>query len=109
MIDIAQEQTRRRLVNDQADVSAHANGPEVRILRLVEAVELHARVGRVHLEIKGRGLDGLLFVTAEFGQAVGEGVGYEEFRCQALGISPSRRLPVGRPTRLTSTFRLAPQ
>ena len=35
-------------------------------------------IGRVHLQVKGRGLDGLLLLAGEFGEAVGEGVGDEE-------------------------------
>ena len=53
--------------------------PEVLVLRLVELVELHARVGRVHLQVEGRGLDGLLLVAGQPGEAVGEGVGDAEF------------------------------
>ena len=40
--------------------------------------KLHARAGRVHLQIEGRRLDGLLLLAGQLGEAVGEGVGDAE-------------------------------
>jgi hypothetical protein len=65
-------------MNDQADVPAHAKGPEVSVLGLVELVKLHPRGGRVHLKIEGRGLHGLLLIAGQPRQAIGEGVGDAE-------------------------------
>jgi hypothetical protein len=42
-------------------------------------VEAHARTGRVQLEVERRCLYGLLLVTGEAREAVGEGVGYAKF------------------------------
>ena len=65
-------------MDDQADVVADPNRPEVFVLCLGKFVKLQARVLRVYLQVKGRGLYGLLLFAGDFGQAVGEGVGYEE-------------------------------
>jgi hypothetical protein len=66
-------------VNDQPDIAADPDRPEVFVLGLVELVELHAGIGRVHLQVKGRGLHGLLLVTGQSGEAVGKRVGDAEF------------------------------
>lgn len=63
---------------DQPEIPTHPHRPKVLILRLVQLVKFHARIGRVHLEIKGRGLHGLLLVAGEAGEAFGKGVGDEE-------------------------------
>ena len=60
MIDVAQQWPARRAMDDDADVSVDANGPEVLVFGFVEAMEAVAGVSRVHLEIEGGGLDGLL-------------------------------------------------
>ena len=65
-------------MDDDPDVRARPHGPEVFIPRLVEAVETHARIRRVHLEVEGRGLNRLLLVAVQAGEAVGEGIGDEE-------------------------------
>lgn len=72
-------ETARRFVNDQSDIGTHAHRPEVLVARLVELVELHSRIGRAHLQIKRRRLDGLLLVTGQPGEAVGERIGDAEF------------------------------
>ncbi|MBE3136450.1 MAG: hypothetical protein IMZ43_03525, partial [Thermoplasmata archaeon] len=41
-------------------------------------VELHSRVLRVHLQVKGHGLYNLLLLASESGKAIGESIGYEE-------------------------------
>ena len=53
--------------------------PEILVLRLVELVEAHARIGRVELQVEGRRLDGLLLVAGQSGEAVGEGIGDAKF------------------------------
>lgn len=45
------------------------------MIQLVEAV---SGVGRVELEVEGGGLDGLLFLTGELGEAIRECVGDSE-------------------------------
>ena len=42
-------------------------------------MKLHARIGRVHLQIKGGGFDGPLLLTGEFGQAVGKSISNAKF------------------------------
>ena len=79
VIDVAEKQACVSPVDDQPDVAADTDRPEVLVLCLVELVELHARVGRVHLQVKGRGLDGLLLLAGQSGEAVGKGVGDAEF------------------------------
>jgi hypothetical protein len=61
MADVAEQQALLRAANNDADVAAKADRPEVLILRPVELVELYSGVGRVHLEVKGRTLRGFLF------------------------------------------------
>ena len=75
MIDVAEHQARCRLVDDQPQIAADTNGPEVRILRLAQPMELHPRAGRIHLQIKRRRLRKLLLLAGEPREAVGEGVG----------------------------------
>ena len=48
------------------------------VLGLFNPVQLHARIGRVLLQVKGSDLDRLLFVGGQAGEAVGEGVGNAE-------------------------------
>ena len=65
-------------MDDDPDVRARPHGPEVFIPRLVEAVEVHARIRRVHLEVESRGLDRLLLLAVQSGEAIREGIGDEE-------------------------------
>lgn len=65
-------------MDNDPDVRARPHGPEVCIPCLVEAVEAHARIRRIHLEVEGRCLDRLLLVAVQAGEAVGEGIGDEE-------------------------------
>lgn len=54
------------------------DGPEVRVSRPAQLVKPHAGVRRIKLKIEGGGLDRLLFLAAQLGEAVGEGVGDAE-------------------------------
>lgn len=65
-------------MDDQSDVAAHANRPEILVPRLVELVKAHAGVSRVELQVERRGFSDLLFLPGQPGEAVGEGVGDEE-------------------------------
>ena len=77
-------------MDDHADVPADSHRPKVRVLRPVELVEAHTRIGRIELEIEGRGFDRLLLLTGQLGQVVGEGVGDAEFHLLCLfGIADS--------------------
>ena len=37
-------------------------------------MKTHSRIGRVHLKVKGRGLDSLLLLASQSGKAVGKSV-----------------------------------
>ena len=78
MVRIAEQQARRASVDDQADVAARPDGPEVRVLGLAQLVKAHARVGGVELEVEGGRLHRLLLLVGQLGQAVGEGIGDAE-------------------------------
>jgi len=80
MVDVAEEERVVGLVNDEPDVGTHSHGPESPIARFVQFVELHPGRGGVQLEIEGGGLDGLLLVTRETGEGVGECIGDAEGR-----------------------------
>ncbi len=47
-------------------------------LALSSLWKLHSRIGRVQLQVKGRGLDGLLLFAGQSGEAVGKCVGDAE-------------------------------
>ena len=79
VIDVAKQETGVGLVNDQADVAAHAHRPEVLVLRLFELVESAVPDGRVQLQVESRRLDRLLLVSGQPGEAVGERVCDPEF------------------------------
>ena len=53
-------------------------------------MELQSRPGRIQLKVKGRGLHGILLVTGELGEAVGEGVGNAEVHIRSR-LGPQRR------------------
>lgn len=40
-------------VNDEPQITADADGPEVRVFRRVQSIELHLRTGGVQLQIEG--------------------------------------------------------
>jgi hypothetical protein len=46
--------------------------PEIFVSDLSELVEAHAGLGRIELQVEGRGLDGLLLVAGQAREAVGE-------------------------------------
>jgi hypothetical protein len=79
MVRITQVQTSVGLMDDDPQILADPNRPEVFVLGLVKLVKLHTRALRVHLQIKCRGLYGLLLLPGEPGEAIGKGVGNPEF------------------------------
>ena len=56
----------------QPDIATDPNRPEVLVLRLIELMETHSRVGRVDLQIEGRRLDGLLLIAGQSSKTVSE-------------------------------------
>ena len=82
MTDVAEQQARIALVNDQPDVAVNPHRPEVLVLRLVELVEAHSGIGGIELQVERRRLDGLLLVAGQSSEAVGEGVGDAEFHAR---------------------------
>ena len=69
-------------MHDQADVAADAHRPEVLVPRVIQLVEAQSGIGRIDLKVERRGLDRLLLVARQAGEAVGEGVGDAEVhRC----------------------------
>ena len=79
VIDVAEQDARTALVNDQPKVASHPDGPEVLVPCLVELVEAHPRIGGVKLQIEGGRLDRLLFLACEACEAVRECVSDQEF------------------------------
>ena len=75
---IAQQKAALGLMDDEANVTADAHGPEVFVLRAVNPVEAHSRIGGIDLKIERGGLDGLLLIAGEAREAVGKRVGYAE-------------------------------
>jgi len=67
MVRITQHQTSVGLVDDDPQILADPNRPEILVLRLAEFVKLQPRVLRVHLQIKGRGLYSLLLLSGQSG------------------------------------------
>ncbi len=65
-------------MDDQPYIPTYTNGPEIGIPRSVQSVKLQSRMRRVHLQIKGSRFPGLLLVSGEFDEAIGEGVGDAE-------------------------------
>ena len=63
MTDIGEQQAAGGLVDDDADVAADADRPEIRVLGIVDAVELKSRPVRLGLKIEYRELDLLLFIA----------------------------------------------
>jgi len=78
MIHITKEETVAGLMDNYPDVTTDPHRPEVFVFSIVELVELHAGISRVHLQVKGRGLYCLLLLTGQFGEAVGKCVSYAE-------------------------------
>ena len=73
-------------MHDQAEIAADPYRPEVRVSRMVELVQLHARVRLVELQIKGGGFDRFLLFAGQPRQALREGVGNAEFHCCILRV-----------------------
>ena len=79
MVDVAEQETARRLVDDEANILIHVDRPEVLVFRPFDLVELQAGPRRVELQVEGGRLDGRLLVPGQPGEAVGECIGDAEF------------------------------
>ena len=62
MIDVGQQETGRGAVDNHPDVRAYADRPEILILGAIKLVERQTGRRRVHLQVEGRGLRGLLLL-----------------------------------------------
>ena len=78
MVDIGEKDARCRPMHDQADVPADPDRPEVPILCPIQLVKRVPGPRRIHLQIEGRGLHGLLLVARQLGEAPGEGISNTE-------------------------------
>src|SRR3972149_2345303 len=78
VIHIAKKETFAGLMDNYPEVTADPHRPEVLVFRIVELVELHARIGRVQLQVKGSSLYCLLLLSGQFGETVGKCVSYPE-------------------------------
>jgi len=67
-------------MDDQPNIFAGANRPEIRIARPVKAMKAQTRARRVQLQIEGRRLHRLLLRPVQPGEAGGECVGDTEFQ-----------------------------
>jgi len=65
-------------MDNYPEITADPHRPEVLVFRIVELVELHARIGRIQLQVKGDGLYCLLLFAGQFGEAVGKCISYAE-------------------------------
>lgn len=65
-------------MDDEANVTTDTHGLKIRVLGLVDPVELQCRMRRVKLEIEDGRFRGLLLVGVELGKAGAEGVGDAE-------------------------------
>ena len=73
MVHVAKQQTTLRLVDDDSNVTAYPDGPEILVFCFIEFVETIAGIGRVDLEIEDRGFDGFLFLARQSGKTVCKG------------------------------------
>ena len=78
MIYVAEKKAGLGAMHDESDVAVNANRPEVLVLRLVEAMEIHSRIGWIELKVKSSRLDDLLLVSRQPGEAIAESVSDEK-------------------------------
>ena len=53
------------LAHDEAQVAAHSHRPKILVARVVELMEAHARIDRVHVQIERSGFSELLLVAGQ--------------------------------------------
>ena len=79
VVDVAEQQAGPGAVDNDAKVAADANGPEVRVFRFVQFVELQAGMRGIQLQIERGHLRRLLFFRGQASQAVRKCVRNSEF------------------------------
>ena len=84
MIDIAQQQTVLRFVNNEPNIPVDPDRPKVAVLCFVQLVKTQSRTGGIHLQIERRRLDRLLLLTGQARQAVSERIGDTKFHRNLL-------------------------
>ena len=65
-------------MDDQADVSARPDRPEILVLRAVESVKRQPGRRRIHLQVEGRRFGSFLFLAGQLREAGGERIGDSE-------------------------------
>jgi hypothetical protein len=108
MVDVTQQQTGGGLVNDQAKVPTRPHRPKIPVTRPLHAMETQTRTDRVQLQIEGRGLDQLLLVTGQTGEAGGKGVGYTKFHDSATSSFSKRTANTREYTRIHASETSSP-
>ncbi len=78
MIDIGNEQAFGRLVHDQPDIAVDARRPEIRVLALVDPMQLKTVAAAIHLQVEDARLHRLLVHAGEPIERRGKGVGDQE-------------------------------
>ena len=67
VVGVAKQKAAVRFVHDQAHIAPHTHRPKMLVFGLFNPVQLHARIGRVLLQVNGGDLDGLLLVGGQAG------------------------------------------
>jgi hypothetical protein len=78
MVNIGNEKALVRLMHDQADIAVDPRRPEVRVLALVDPMQLETFAGAIHLQVEDARLYCLLVHAREAVERRSEGVGDEE-------------------------------
>ena len=78
VIHVAQQQTFPGPMHNYSDIAANANRPEIPISGSIQLMELQSRLSWIQLQIKGRGLHSLLFITGQPDKAIRESMGDAE-------------------------------
>ena len=77
-------------MNDETDIPADSHRPEIGISRPIDAMKLHPGIRGIQLQVKHRGLDGLLLIASQFGEAIGESIRDAELHGQVSSITSKR-------------------
>ena len=104
VVDIAQHQAVTGLMDDHPNIAADAHRPEVFVFGLVELVETQAGIGRIHLQIEGRGLGQLLLFARQAGKAIGESVGNDELHRGVSALDSAQERRAGGPRQFEREF-----
>ena len=65
-------------MNDYTQVAAGSDRPEVFVFCAINPMKVQPWIGRVQLQVKRSGLDGLLFIAGQFGEAVSKCIRYSK-------------------------------